>query len=489
MQAAFRGVRVPGAFGAVAPEDAGEAIGVVGEVVERHRAVLDEGDRLSVALHRHHDVEPGLAHFPDGLLERGVERLDHRAGVAEVGHQLDEAAEPPLLGVRVLACELDEEEGVGLAPDEALDRRAEQRDVARELDHGAVDQLHRAGFQRDDVRGRLHRGPEAREVAHAEHPVGGERRERELDGGGAGERAFGADEEVAQVDGLVGRERIDVVPADPALELREALGDLRRVLPAEGEEVPGEHAERGVFGEQVGRHEAEAGARPVRQDGVDGAHVRPHGAVADRAGAATVVARHAADRRPAARGHVHREVKAVRAQEGVQAVEHHARLDRDAPLLRREGGDAVEVPGGVDDEAGADRLAALGGAGPAREHRHAGVAGDLDGAPDVGGVAGHDHAQGRDLVVRGVGAVAPAGEGVEVHLAFDFPFEPRRERGRTRRGFPTLPVRFGSHVIGPHESGSARRASRFLRDAAPRRPSAAVDERIDHFRIHAGMLP
>ena len=36
--------------------------GVVGEVLQVDRAVLDEGDRFAVALHRHHDVQPGLAH-------------------------------------------------------------------------------------------------------------------------------------------------------------------------------------------------------------------------------------------------------------------------------------------------------------------------------------------------------------------------------------------------------------------------------------------
>ena len=369
--------------------------------------------------------------------------------MAEIGHQLDETAQRSPLQGRVLARELDEEEGIGRAPDEALDRRTEQRDVARELEHGAVDQLHRAGFQADDVRCRLHRGPEAREVAHAEHPVGRNRGERNFDRGGAGERAFGAHEEVAQVDRLVGCERVDVVAAHAAPKLREALRDLRRILAPEGEQVPGQCAERGVFGEQFGRHQAESGARAARQDGVDGEHVRAHGAVADRARAATVVARHAPDRGPAARRDVDRELKAVRAQESVQAVEHHTRLHRDASFLRREGDDAVEMPGHVDDEACADRLTALGSAGPARENRHARVAGDLDGAPNVGNVAGHDHAQGLDLVVRGVGAVAPAGEGVEIHLALDFSTEPVPEGMHARAGASSPCIRLGSHARKP----------------------------------------
>ena len=124
----------------------------------------------------------------------------------------------------------------------------------------------------------------------------------------------------------------------------------------------------------------------------------------------------------------------MRAQEGVQAVEHHARLDRDAALPGREGDDAVEVPAHVDDQPLPDALTALGGAGAPREQRDAGVAGDGDCPLHVGGVAGHHHPQGLDLVVRSVGAVAPAREGVEADLAFDLPGEPRRERRSARAG-------------------------------------------------------
>ena len=61
----------------------GEPRGVIGKVLERHRAVLHEGDGLSFALHGHHDVQAGLAHLPDGLLEGGVGGLDDRPGLRE----------------------------------------------------------------------------------------------------------------------------------------------------------------------------------------------------------------------------------------------------------------------------------------------------------------------------------------------------------------------------------------------------------------------
>src|SRR5262249_43110916 len=57
MQATDRGMGVPSAIGAVLFEDAAQALGVVGEVFESYRAILKKRDRLSVTLHRHHDVE------------------------------------------------------------------------------------------------------------------------------------------------------------------------------------------------------------------------------------------------------------------------------------------------------------------------------------------------------------------------------------------------------------------------------------------------
>ena len=68
VQGADGRVRVPGAARSVPREHLVEALRVLREMLQRHRAVLDEGHRLAVALHRHHDVEAGLAHFPDVAL-------------------------------------------------------------------------------------------------------------------------------------------------------------------------------------------------------------------------------------------------------------------------------------------------------------------------------------------------------------------------------------------------------------------------------------
>ena len=89
VQRAHRGMRVPGAVRAVPAEDLGERVGVVGQVLERNGAVLDEAHRFAVAFEAHHDVEGGLAHLPDLLLGDRVGHLDHASGRAEIAHQGD----------------------------------------------------------------------------------------------------------------------------------------------------------------------------------------------------------------------------------------------------------------------------------------------------------------------------------------------------------------------------------------------------------------
>ena len=119
VQRADGGVRVPRAARAVPREHLREPVHVLGEVRERHRAVLDERHRLAVALHAHHDVEAGLAHFPQRLLRAGVGHLDHASRQAERAHQLDELGEPAQRLVARLAGELDEQDRIRLADQRA----------------------------------------------------------------------------------------------------------------------------------------------------------------------------------------------------------------------------------------------------------------------------------------------------------------------------------------------------------------------------------
>ena len=72
MQGADRGMGIPGAVGAVAGEHLGQGCGIFRQMLQRHGAILDEADRLAVAFQAHHDVEAGLAHFPQIFLRRVV---------------------------------------------------------------------------------------------------------------------------------------------------------------------------------------------------------------------------------------------------------------------------------------------------------------------------------------------------------------------------------------------------------------------------------
>ena len=102
----------------------GQPVGVFGEVLEPHRAVLDEGDRLPVALHRHHDVEAFLADVHDRACSADRSPRSRRlwrpaAQEAEIAHQLDELFQAAQIVVAVVAGELGQQDRVGLAAHKA----------------------------------------------------------------------------------------------------------------------------------------------------------------------------------------------------------------------------------------------------------------------------------------------------------------------------------------------------------------------------------
>src|SRR6478735_4653512 len=129
VQAADRGVGIPSAAGAVLLEDGGEPRGIVRQMLERDRAVLDERDRFALLLHRHHDVEAGGAHLCDGGLQCGIENVDHPAPVrqalvpadAEIVHQLLEPHQAAQVLVLVLLGELDEQDRLRIAAHDRID--------------------------------------------------------------------------------------------------------------------------------------------------------------------------------------------------------------------------------------------------------------------------------------------------------------------------------------------------------------------------------
>jgi hypothetical protein len=290
----------------------------------------------------------------------------------------------------------------------------------------------------------LHRAVERREVAHAERLVLRERRELQRQALRVRERALRADQQVREVVrpqfwSRAGLHHVDVVALHAAQDLRPPRRDLVGLAAHDRVQLRRERAVADRAGRDlVARAEAELGA--VGEARVDRGHVVHHVAVADRARAARVVARHAADGGLRRGRHVHRKPEPVRAQERIQPVEHDAGLHRDRRARRIELDHLVQVLRMIDDQRRADRLTALRGAGAARQDRHARLERDLHRA-DRGGLGpGNHHADRLDLVDRRVGGVPPATRAVEQNLALDLALQPLCKTGVGCTGVEIEPV-------------------------------------------------
>ncbi len=88
------GVRIPGAVSAMSLENLRELLGVIGQMLERDRAVLDEADRFAVAFEAHHDIEPGFAHVPYISLRPGIGDSHHAVRESKIAHEFSQAREP-----------------------------------------------------------------------------------------------------------------------------------------------------------------------------------------------------------------------------------------------------------------------------------------------------------------------------------------------------------------------------------------------------------
>ncbi len=510
VQAADRGVRVPGAARAVLLEHLREALRVVREVDQRHRAVLDEGDRLPLLLHRHHDVEAGGAHVGDRGLQRRIGHLDHTApfgavlveAEAEIAHRGGEILQPALV-LHLALVELDQQDRLRLAVHEGLQRRAEHGDLARELQHGAVDQLDRDRLELDQMLRRIHRLIERAEMARAHHAPAQHRRQLQLDACGKRERALRAEQDVREIVlRRVRREGIEIVAADAPLHLGKVHLDLVRLAQTDVEQRARERAQWRACRQvrETGIHGAEMRLGAVGQHRVDRAHVVAHRAVAQRAPAAGVVRRHAAD--CCARGgrDIDREPEAVGLELAVQVIEHDAGLDRAALLADVDFVDLRQILRAVDDQRLVDGLTGLRGAATSRQHADPLRARKCKRALGFCDRARRDHAKWRHLVVRGVCRIAPAAEAVEHHVAGDLglqlAFQPRQQlRGghaplraknsamsssltNSPRSACARPSRIAARVSGSNGSGGFWLAMKLNSNPAARSWSASDNSRI-----------
>ncbi len=129
------------------------------------------------------------------------------------------------------------------ATDEFLQRRLEDRQVVGEREQRFVHQFDRDRPEPDQMLGRVHGFVEGTEMAGAHRPLAQHRPELELYFGGEAERSLGPYENVGKI--VLGRRRegVQVVSADPALDLREAQGDLVGFAGPQRKQVPGEAAD------------------------------------------------------------------------------------------------------------------------------------------------------------------------------------------------------------------------------------------------------
>ena len=256
-----------------------------------------------------------------------------------------------------------------------------------------------------------------------------------------------------------------------AVEAPAALGQqvLHRVaghLAAEAAELGAHGAELGV--DEVGERRGRAPRRvrpydaPVGQQHGEALDVVDRAAVAERAGAAGVVADHPADGAPGVGRGVGPEPQPERQRLALQRGVDGAGLHVGHPGLAVDAEHAVEVAGGVEHDAGPDRVAGDRGAGPAHRQGYAVLPRDRQRGHDLVGVAGADDHPRRDPVEAGVAGVERAGQRGVVGVAD--PGGLQREEEVAGRHVPDLLTR-------GHADPARPRGHQISRD--PRRIAAA----------------
>ena len=333
----------------------------------------------------------------------------------------------------VLAREFDQQYRLRLTDQRAFDDGAKCRIRARELDHGAIDELDRGWLQGDDVLRRRHRRTKRREIEHAQGLACRQSGELQLEARKIGERSLGADEEVGEIDRAIARigalalriEHIDVVAPDAAQHAGDHAADFVALAGTDRRERLGQRIRFGIM-HFPGRTKCHFTA--VGQNRLDADNVVHHVAVLDRARAAGIVARHASDRRLRRCAHVDRKPEPVRTEVGVELIEHHTRLNGHGHRVRVEVDNLTQRFAVINHQCLADGLPALRRPGAARKDRHLELARDSQCGPRVGFVTRHDHADGEDLVDGSVGRVAPARSDVKQDVTAAFGGEPLYER-------------------------------------------------------------
>ena len=143
----------------------------------------------------------GIEHFDDAAPFRAA----LVPAEAEIAHQLVQPASRRRFSSCSSSPNSTSRIASGSPRTNCFERRPEHRDLAGELDHGAIDQFDRDRRQLDDVLRGIHRLMEAAEMAGADRAAAEQRPQLHFDRGRERERALGADQDVREIDVVLAR--------------------------------------------------------------------------------------------------------------------------------------------------------------------------------------------------------------------------------------------------------------------------------------------
>ena len=231
METPDRGVAIIPGGGAVVGDDLVEAADELAHDRRVYGGVLHEGDGLGVALCAHEEAESALAQVPDGGLAGPIEDVDAGVGETDVGLQ---AVHPGGQFRFRFAVELDYEHGSGIALDETRKPRR-THGLAGSVEDHLVDKLDGRRLVAQHAGGGLAGVVDGSEVQHGEGGHGGPLHQVDLGLGDHAEGALGTHNHAGQVHrtamaGVIQDELVQVVAADPALDLGVGAVDLVLLL-------------------------------------------------------------------------------------------------------------------------------------------------------------------------------------------------------------------------------------------------------------------
>lgn len=387
-------------------EELVEAGDVFGQVLHVDGGVFHDGHGLGVAGNVGEEAESGLAQIPHAI---GVGVGDNGEVVAVSGG-FDGIGYGLRFGDGVafaVSSHFDDEQGSGIAlQEEAIGFVGAVAFGA--VEDVAVHELAAVGGVLDGDEIGLQRFVDSLEMGAKENVVGGrEIEDANGDFGSEKEGAFGTGDELAEVEGFLGRgiewggvhEQIERVAGIASRDggFGKFGGDFCSILRI-GERVANVSVDLGLeavggtvaFGLECFRREVlESDFAAVREKAFGGDKVLAGAAVDNRVGATGIVAQHAAEHGPVLGGGLGPEEFAVGSEVSVELVAYHARLDAGPAFGCVDLEDLSEVLGYVDDDALADDLTGERSARRARNERGAVVAGEVDESADVLACAGN----------------------------------------------------------------------------------------------------